>query len=226
LLNLSHLVFREGVRFLRRRGYNLRHVVVIGTAPEVKLLVAKLEWYRHLGLKVAAVYLIAPPSAEDLPGNPELVRNEAELRKFIGAGDIDQVFVTLPLQQAGGLPEIQSWLGDEPVTVHFVPDLALAKLRGSIEEFDGSSIMTLQSSPLTAGIRSSNASWTWFSVVLIIGSHRDAFYRAASNYLVGAGALPSRALASTGNASKCLSFAPWATMPSAAPAGGGATIPV
>jgi exopolysaccharide biosynthesis polyprenyl glycosylphosphotransferase len=40
-------------------------------------------------------------------------------------------------------------LGDEPVTVHFVPDLgALAKLRGSIEEFDGLSIMTLQSSPL------------------------------------------------------------------------------
>ena len=40
-------------------------------------------------------------------------------------------------------------MGDEPVTVHFVPDLgALAKLRGSMEEFDGLSIMTLQSSPL------------------------------------------------------------------------------
>ena len=58
LLNLSHLVFREGLRFLRRRGYNLRQAVVIGTAPELKQLVAKLGWYRHLGLQIAAVHFI------------------------------------------------------------------------------------------------------------------------------------------------------------------------
>jgi len=29
VLNLSHVVFREGLRFLRRRGYNLRHVLLI-----------------------------------------------------------------------------------------------------------------------------------------------------------------------------------------------------
>jgi Undecaprenyl-phosphate glucose phosphotransferase len=149
LLNVSHLVFREGLRFLRRRGYNLRQAVVIGTAPELKQLVAKLQWYRHLGLQIAAAHLIGTEKTEVLPGVPNILSNEAELIKFVVEREIDQVFVTLPLQQAGRLPEIQSWLGDEPVTVHFVPDLgALAKLRGSVEEFDGLSIMTLQSSPL------------------------------------------------------------------------------
>ena len=56
----------------------------------------------------------------------------------------------MPLEQAAKLREIQEWLGDEPVTLHFVPDLhALATLGGYIEDFDGLQIVTLQSSPLT-----------------------------------------------------------------------------
>jgi Undecaprenyl-phosphate glucose phosphotransferase len=58
------------------------------------------------------------------------------------------VFVALPLAQAARLKEIQAWLGDEPVALHFVPDLGdLATMRGSIEEFDGLQIISLQSSP-------------------------------------------------------------------------------
>jgi hypothetical protein len=42
------------------------------------------------------------------------------------------------LEQASKLREIQEWLGDEPVTLHFVPDLhELATLGGYIEDFDG-----------------------------------------------------------------------------------------
>jgi len=30
-LNVSHIVLREGLRIVRRRGYNLRHMIVVGT---------------------------------------------------------------------------------------------------------------------------------------------------------------------------------------------------
>jgi Undecaprenyl-phosphate glucose phosphotransferase len=47
------------------------------------------------------------------------------------------------------LREIRDWLGDEPITTHFVPDLtADFIMRGKIEEFDGLPIITLQDSPL------------------------------------------------------------------------------
>jgi Undecaprenyl-phosphate glucose phosphotransferase len=63
-------------------------------------------------------------------------------------GAVDQVFVALPLAQASKLKEIQAWLGDEPVALHFVPDLGeLATLRGNVEEFDGLQIISLQASP-------------------------------------------------------------------------------
>jgi Undecaprenyl-phosphate glucose phosphotransferase len=76
------------------------------------------------------------------------LKNEQELTELSRRGGIDQVFVALPLDQAAKLREIQDWLGDEPVALHFVPDLgALATLRGSVEEFDGLQIISLQSSP-------------------------------------------------------------------------------
>ena len=43
---------------------------------------------------------------------------------MVRSGEIDQVFVTFPLQEAARLADVQDWLGDEPVTLFYVPDWA------------------------------------------------------------------------------------------------------
>jgi len=149
LLNLSHLLVREGLRFLRRRGKNLRHVVVVGAAVQARRLVHKLDWYRHLGLSVVGVYLLGHDDSESEPLGVPLIGNQEELVGMVRSGEIDQVFVTFPLQEAARLADVQDWLGDEPVTLFYVPDLGeFAKLRGRIEEFEDLQIVTLQASPL------------------------------------------------------------------------------
>lgn len=145
----SHVIFRELLRYLRRRGKNLRHVLIIGTRTETWQLVERLTWYRHLGIQVLGIFLTDQGTMAKAPEGVRLITDKAGLVEIAASGAIDQIFITLPLEQAAMLPEIQSWFGDEPLTMHFVPNLgALAKLRGSMEEFDGLSIMTLQSSPL------------------------------------------------------------------------------
>ena len=63
---------------------------------------------------------------------------------MVRSGEIDQVFVTFPFQEAARLADVQDWLGDEPVTLFYVPDLGeFAKLRGRIEEFEDLQIVTL-----------------------------------------------------------------------------------
>jgi Undecaprenyl-phosphate glucose phosphotransferase len=149
LLNLSHLLVREGLRFVRRRGKNLRHVVVVGTAVQATRLVHKLDWYRHLGLSVVGVHLLGHDGSEPEPLGVPLIRNRDELLGMIRSAEIDQIFVTFPLQDTARLVDVQNWLGDEPVTLFYVPDLGeLAKLRGRIEEFEDLQIVTLQASPL------------------------------------------------------------------------------
>ena len=149
LLNLSHIALREGLRFLRRRGHNLRYVLVIGARLQAERLIHKLLWHRHLGFSVVGAYLTGQDdSGEELAG-VRLFKDRQDLTKIIRSCEIDQVFITFPLDEASRLREIPSWLEDEPVTIYFVPDLGeFARLRGAVEQFDGLNIITLQASPL------------------------------------------------------------------------------
>jgi Undecaprenyl-phosphate glucose phosphotransferase len=141
---------REILRVLRRRGFNLRHILVIGSEVQAQRLVQTLEGHRQLGLQIRGILLIphGNPTGRALSALPVLNRREEALQ-LIRAGAIDQVFVTLALDESQRLPEIRDWLGDEPVTTHFVPDIAGDLiLHGKVEEFDGLPIITLQDSPL------------------------------------------------------------------------------
>jgi Undecaprenyl-phosphate glucose phosphotransferase len=100
-------------------------------------------------LSVVGVYLLGHDDSESEPLGVPLIGNQEELVGMVRSGEIDQVFVTFPLQEAARLADVQDWLGDEPVTLFYVPDLGeFAKLRGRIEEFEDLQIVTLQASPL------------------------------------------------------------------------------
>jgi Undecaprenyl-phosphate glucose phosphotransferase len=149
LLNLGHVMVREGLRRLRRHGYNLRHVLIVGMPIQCLALYRRVRDYRHLGLRVVGLHLLIDDPPADLPADLKLLRSPDEFSAFVRAGGVDQVFVALPLEMSPRLREVQEWLGDEPVALHFVPDLGeMAKLRGNIEEFDGLQIISLQASPL------------------------------------------------------------------------------
>ena len=148
-LSLGHVSVREGLRFLRRRGYNLRLALIIGAPAQARQLLDKLVWYRHLGLKVSGIFFTDQWNLGPEPPGVRILKSRDELQQLLRDGALDQIFITLPLEQASKLGEIQQWLGDNPVTVYYVPDFGeFAKLRGSVEEFDGLQIISLQSSPL------------------------------------------------------------------------------
>jgi len=148
-VNLSHVIFREMLRFFRRRGYNLRHILVIGSSVQVQKLVQQLLPHTHLGLRIVGVYLMDQSIPGQEPqGVPVLESLEEALNK-VRLCAADQVFITLPLEEAGKLREIRDLFGDEAATMYFVPDLVdIAPLRGRVEEFDGVPIISIQSSPL------------------------------------------------------------------------------
>jgi len=149
LVSVSHHTFRAGLRLARRHGYNLRHVLIIGTPALALALAERLSSYKRLGLRVAGLHLIERENPFEARAKSQKIIGVEEILGLVGRGEIDQVFVTLPLERAAELRRIQAWFRDEPVTLHFVPDLGdLATLRGSLEEFDGMQIISLQSTPL------------------------------------------------------------------------------
>ena len=148
-VNVSHIVLREGLRFFRRRGYNLRHMVVVGTAEPCRRLLQKIRSYHHLGQRVVGLFLVDGSATGAGESGVKVIEDKGELLRLVKKGEVDGVFVALPVEQSAKLCEIQQWLEDEPVDLYFVPDLGnLATLRGNVEEFDGMQIISLRASPL------------------------------------------------------------------------------
>ncbi len=149
-LYTSHITVRQGLRLLRRRGYNLRHMAIVGTPAQSRQLLEKLKLYRHLGYHVAGLLPLDAAAERDERGyGVRVLADSSEVLRLIRAGEVDGIFVALPLEQSSYLHEVQEWLADEPVDLYFVPDLGkLAKLRSDVEEFDGMQIISLQTSPL------------------------------------------------------------------------------
>ena len=146
-LNVSHLFMREGLRFVRRRGYNLRHMVIVGTAEHSERLLGKMQLYRHLGHRIVAIFLM--PETARIHVGVRVIESLTELVTLIRSGHVDAIFVTLPLEQSSRLREIQEWFADESVDLYFVPDMGkLARLQGNIEEFDGMQIISIRASGL------------------------------------------------------------------------------
>src|SRR5262249_12389876 len=73
----------------------------------------------------------------------------ADLRGVLDAQAVDHVIVALAHEDHGRLPGLLDAVGDEPVTIHVVPDLfRFTSLRGGVEEFEGMPVIHLRDSPL------------------------------------------------------------------------------
>ena len=137
--------FREGLRFARRRGLNLRRAIVVGGAGPAAEILAALRRRPDVGVQVLGVVGDKDQSGTSVPW---LGRVE-ELRAVLDRQDVDIVFVALPHAEYGRLGAILGEIGDDPVTIHLVPDVyALSSLRGGVEEFEGVPLIHLRESPL------------------------------------------------------------------------------
>ncbi|PYM05619.1 MAG: undecaprenyl-phosphate glucose phosphotransferase [Candidatus Rokuibacteriota bacterium] len=139
-------VFREGLRIARRRGYNLRQALLVGGGEAAGEVLAMLGRRPDVGIRV--VGLVGDKQER---GRMEVERLGAfeDLRAVLDRLQIDIVIVALPHAESGRLADVLGQIGDDPVTIHLVPDLVgLASLRGGIEEFEGIPFIHLRESPL------------------------------------------------------------------------------
>ena len=86
---------------------------------------------------------------KDDAGGVRWLGGYADLARSSHAHTVDHVILALAHEDYGRLPGLLDAVGDEPVTIHVVPDLfRFASLRGGIEEFEGMPFIHLRESPL------------------------------------------------------------------------------
>jgi len=145
----SRLIFRELLRVARRRGYNLRHILIVGTEHLGQTLRQQIGRYPELGLRIVGFLTRYPHEVGQRLDGIAILGHIDQIQSIVRTAKVDQVFITLPLETQASMEKMLRELGNEMVDINVIPDLyQYAILRGSVEEFEGLPIITLSGSPM------------------------------------------------------------------------------
>lgn len=147
----ARVAARVGMRAVRAKGYNLRHVLLVGTGGLACRVVDTIHQQASLGLRVIGI--VATDEDSNQVGatidRAPVIGTVSELRTLLARRPVDQVLVALPIERLGALKEMMQTLSQETVDVRVIPDFyQYMTLCGSVEEFAGLPIINLQSTPL------------------------------------------------------------------------------
>ena len=144
-VSFARYAFREALRVARRRGYNLRYALVVGGGELAAGVVRTLKARPDTGIQILGLVGDDKRAAAGV----QSLGGFADLRALLDAHEVDHVILALAHEEYGRLGGLLEAIGDEPVTIHVVPDLGrFTSLRGGVEEFEGLPFVHLRESPL------------------------------------------------------------------------------
>ncbi len=143
------LGFRTIFNELRRRGVNLKTILVVGAGTLGQRVVETIEQHRELGFTVTGLLTRKPEKVGSKILNVPVVGLFSDLAKVLDEKPVDQVILALPLEEQPQMRELMEVLALRTIDVKVVPDLfSYVTLRGGLEEFGGLPIISLQGAPM------------------------------------------------------------------------------
>ena len=151
----AHVVLRTAVRELRKRGINLRHVLVVGEGLGLKKLIERLEWYPEMGLRIRGVLTCGDSTASEIANTPVL-GHYSEITDILHKTNADEVFIALPPSRSDDVDRLLTMLKDETIEIRIVPEIhRYATLGCEVESMDGIPVLRLNGSRV----------WGWDAVL-------------------------------------------------------------
>jgi len=121
---VTRAVLRISLRTIRLRGGNFRTAVIVGvndTGMQVAHTIRHTSW---MGLHMVGFYDDRCGCADGQPAIVDLKGNFDDLLRDVRAGEVDIIYITLPLASEGRIRDILMALRDTTITVYYVPDFA------------------------------------------------------------------------------------------------------
>ena len=148
-LCVERILFREFLRFIRKRGYNLRYALIVGTGSLGHGVTDRVHNHPELGIKIRGFLSEDSSQVGSMIKGSKVLDTFENIRSVVTNHKIDMVFITLSLSAHERLKSILNDIGDEMVSVMIIPDLVeFATLRCGVGEFEGMPIISLRDTPL------------------------------------------------------------------------------
>jgi exopolysaccharide biosynthesis polyprenyl glycosylphosphotransferase len=145
----SRVAGRGLLRVLRRRGYNLRYVLIAGAGELAAEVIESIHAHPEAGLRILGAVSDDPALQGKSIEGVKVLGPYAAVKEILRRRPVDEVVIALPREDAPQLEKILADLDDELVTVRLIPDLLhVMTLRSSVEELEGLPLINLRESPM------------------------------------------------------------------------------
>ena len=149
LLTSVRAVIRAVLHRLRRLGWNLRHILIVGAGLQGQTVLERIRRNPWTGLDVRGFVGLAREDVGRVVKGVEVLGTVGDLSELVGRHEVDQVFVALPFSEQNRLVDVLDAVNTVFVHVRVFPDLrSFVTLNPTVEEFDGLPVLGLHESPL------------------------------------------------------------------------------
>jgi len=147
------ILLRIGLNTLRRRGFNTRSVAIAGAGPLGQRLASKIASAPWMGLDLLGFFDDKQREAVRLANSNLRLPITGPLEELVNqarAGQIDRVYITLPMRSESRIKWLVSQLSDTTASVYIVPDVFIFELLHSrSQNINGIPTISIFDSPMT-----------------------------------------------------------------------------
>lgn len=149
LTSCFRLALRKGLRTIRSRGYNLKHILLVGYSRAAEEYIDRLKDNPQWGYEAYGILDNSIPAGTSYKG-VQVLGSLTNLETILPENRLDEIAITLPLRDYDCLGEIVSTCEKSGVHTKFIPDYnSLIPSKPYTEDLMGLPVINIRYVPLT-----------------------------------------------------------------------------
>ena len=149
VLSSERMIVRKMLKSIRKRGYNMRFALVIGSGSLVEKLLDSISYHLELGIVVTGILTHRKEEVNESKRGIPILGGIDKLEEVMNRTGWDIVFVALPIEAHHYLGDILKILRGKMLDIKIIPDVyEYTALRDGLDSLDDIPLVSLQTSPL------------------------------------------------------------------------------
>ena len=149
LTTIAHWLLRKFLRFIRKKGYNIKHILLVGYSRAAEGYISRILDNPQWGYEIAGVLDDFVPLGTAYHGIKVIGKIE-QLTELLNEHSYDEITITLPLDDYDRLEELVAECEKSGVHTKFIPDYqSLFPSNPYTEDVQGIPVINIRYVPLT-----------------------------------------------------------------------------
>ncbi len=151
LASVYRVLLRDLLRHIRKKGYNLKHVLLVGYSRAAEQYIERITQNPSWGYQIMGILDDHMNKNVEFQGI-HVIGELDEIYRLLPENNLDEIAITLSLSDYDRLEEIVSFCEKSGVHTKFIPDYnAVIPTKPYTEDLDGLPVINIRNVPLTSG---------------------------------------------------------------------------